>query len=157
MEADLRNGLYRLAAGWILSDGPSVGEGVRLAEQLLAAGFDGPATVEVASLPHDATLRDSEPLLRAMLAEHEIWSGEMTDRYAMLLRAFGFSDLPIHLFEGAFYSRLPHWDEQGPLDRALVVMFNERNHEANPERRLQMEARIRAEVRKSAEREGRKG
>lgn len=52
--------------------GPRIDQAVALAEDLVASGFIGDATVEVAALRRDASRSDAEPLVRNMLAEHGI-------------------------------------------------------------------------------------
>jgi hypothetical protein len=149
----LRDRLHLLACGFARPNGPSGEDAVRLAEDLIVAGLDGPATVEVAVLRRDTTLRDSEHLIRAMLSEHGIavTSPENDEEeHALLLTAFGFWGLPIHAFEGPFYARLPGWDEQEPLDHTLVVLLHERDQEADPRSRSEVEARMRIAVRAAA-------
>jgi hypothetical protein len=50
-------------------------------------------------------------------------------------------------FEGAFYARLPEWDQQDTLDRTLVIMMDERDHETDPGRRSAIEDRMREAIR----------
>jgi hypothetical protein len=88
--------------------------GVDLACDLLVAGLDTPATVEVAGLRRDATLGDSEELLRSMLEEHGVQipvPQTDADKFAALRLVFGFLNLPVSEFEGPFYERLPEWGE----------------------------------------------
>jgi hypothetical protein len=50
--------------------------------------------------------------------------------------------------EGPLYAQVPAWDDQGPLDRALVTLFDSRDHETTPDGRSALEEEIRAEVRR---------
>lgn len=114
------------------------------------AGFMGEATVEAAALSRDSLGSDAEPLVRAMLSEHGIDVPVIEDagsEYRVLLLAFGYWDLPIHFFEGPFYVRIPAWDDQGPLDRALVIMLDQRDHLTTPAERDAIEHEMRAVVR----------
>lgn len=76
---------------------------VRVAEDLVASGDDGEATIGIAALSRDSLGSDAEPLVRAALAEHGIdlpVPADEESEYQVLLRAFGYLDLPIHFFEG---------------------------------------------------------
>jgi hypothetical protein len=142
--------LHLVAVGFVLPAGPLVEEAVLLAEDLVASGFEGSATVTVASLERFATRSEAEQPIRDMLAEHEIRVPVPTDdhgEYRLLLTAFGYWDLPLHAFEGRFYVRIPAWDDQEPLDRALVTLLDRRNHETGPDARLSVEREMRASVR----------
>jgi hypothetical protein len=102
--------LHLLALGVLLHRPGVVAVGVDLACDLLVAGLDTPATVEVAGLRRDATLGDSEELLRSMLEEHGVQipvPQTDADKFAALRLAFGFLNLPVSEFEGPFYERLP--------------------------------------------------
>ncbi|WP_370289172.1 hypothetical protein [Nocardioides sp.] len=107
--------LRAVAIDVAMPSGPGLDEAIRLAEELVADGLGGPATLDVASLPIGAAQRDAEPVVRAMLAEFDMEvpqaEGE-AGRYRLLLWAFGHADLPVELFEGRFYARLAAWDEQ---------------------------------------------
>jgi hypothetical protein len=65
----------------------------------------------------------------------------------VLLRAFGYWELPIHFFEGPIYLRIPAWDDQDRLDRALVTMLDKRDHLTTPAERDAVEREMRAVVR----------
>jgi hypothetical protein len=142
--------LRLVAVGFVLPDGPRVRDAVVLAEDLLASGFTGPATVGVASLERGAIRSEAEQPIREMLAEHRICVPVLTsedDEYRLLLTAFGHWNLPLHFFEGPFYVRIPAWDDQGPLDRTLVTLLDRRDHETSPDARLSAEDEMRAAVR----------
>ena len=118
----------------------------------MASGFTGDATVEVAALRRDAARSDAEPLVLAMLAEHGIDLPTPQDEeaeYQLLLRAFGFWDLPLRDFYSPFLHRLPAWDEQGDLERALIALFDDLDHATEPAHKLAVEERMRAKVREA--------
>jgi hypothetical protein len=48
--------------------------------------------------------------------------------WPVVLRAFGFCDLPLGDFFGPFLSRLPAWDEQDGLERSLNLLLGELDH-----------------------------
>ena len=103
LRPDLDARLHREAVDFILPAGSRVDVAVAVAEDFVATGCTGVATVEVAALSRAASLSDAEPRLRAMLAEHGIAVPDATDEqseYRVLLYAFGYWDLPIHFFEG---------------------------------------------------------
>lgn len=132
--------------------GPRVDQAVVVAEDLVASGFTGDATVEVAALRRDAARSDAEPLVLAMLAEHGIDLPTPQDEeaeYQLLLRAFGFWDLPLRDFYSPFLHRLPAWDEQGDLERALIALFDDLDHATEPAHKLAVEERMRAKVREA--------
>jgi hypothetical protein len=130
--------------GFVLPAGPSVEDAVILAEDLLASGFTGPATLSVASMQRGTIRSDAEQPIREMLAEHGIRVPVPTDEddeYQLLLTAFGYWDLPLHSFEGPFYVHIPAWEDQEPLDRTLVTLLDRRDHETSPDARLSVRAR----------------
>ena len=150
LRTDLDARLHRVAVHFILPTGPRVDDAVAVAEDLLASGFKGEATVEVAALRRDTLLSDAEPLVRAMLYEHGIEvpiAEDEESEYRVLLLAFGYWELPIHFFEGPFYVRIPAWDDQGPLDRALVTLLDRRDQVTTPAERDAVEQEMRAVVR----------
>lgn len=142
--------LRAVAIDVAMPSGPGLDEAIRLAEELVADGLGGPATLDVASLPIGAAQRDAEPVVRAMLAEFDMEvpqaEGE-AGRYRLLLWAFGHADLPVELFEGRFYARLAAWDEQDELDRVLVGFLHERDLLSKPADRAAIEREMRAAVR----------
>jgi hypothetical protein len=147
---DLAARLHLVAVGFVLPEGPRVEDAVVLAEDLLASGFTGPATVEVASLERAAIRSEADLPIREMLAEHGIRvpaPSNDDDEYGLLLTALGHWNLPFHQFEGPFYVRVPAWDDQGPLDRALVTLLDHRDHESTPDARRAIEDEMRAHVR----------
>lgn len=147
---DLDARLHRVAVDFVLPTGLRVHDAVAVAEDLVASGFTGEATVEVAALSRDSLGSDAEPLVRAMLSEQGIDVPVIEDEdseYRVLLLRFGYWDLPIHFFEGPFYVRIPAWDDQGPLDRALVTMLDQRDHLTTPAERDAIEHEMRAVVR----------
>lgn len=150
LQPDLDARLHRVAVDFILPTGLRVDDAVALAEDLVVSGFMGEATIEVAALSRDSLGSDAEPLVRAMLSERGIdvlVTQDEDSEYRVLLLAFGYWDLPIHFFEGPFYVRIPAWDDQGPLDRTLVTMLDQRDHLTTPAKRDAMEQEMRAVVR----------
>jgi hypothetical protein len=149
-ERDPEARLHRVAVSFILPTGLRVDDAVAVAEDLVASGFTGEATVEVAALSRNSLVSDAEPLVRAMLSEHRIdvpIAEDEDSEYEVLLSAFGYWDLPIHFFEGPFYVRIPAWEDQGPLDRALVTLLDQRDHLTTPAGRDAIEREMRSVVR----------
>ncbi len=150
-DADLDARLHSVAVIFVLPTGLRVDDAVAVAEDLVVSGFIGEATVDVAALSRDSLASDAEPLVRAMLSEHGIDVPVIEDEdseYRLLLLAFGYWNLPIHFFEGPFYVRIPPWDEQGPLDRALVTLLDQRDHLTTPAERDAIEQEMRGAVRR---------
>lgn len=144
--------LHRVAVGFILPTGLDVNMAVALAEDMVASGVGEAATLAVATLARDSLVSDAEEPVREMLAEHGIDVPQPDndhDRYQVLLRAFGYWDLPLYNFEGPFYVQVPAWDDQGPLDRALVTMLDRRDHETTPQARAEVEQEMRDTVRRN--------
>jgi len=129
---DFEDRLHRLAVDLMLPvGGPRMEVAVVLAEDLVAAGYSGQATLEVASLRRDAVRSDAEPLVQRMLAEHGIDLPVPVDEDAefdLLLRAFGFWDLPVADLYVPFLNRLPAWEKQNDLQRTLLELFEELDH-----------------------------
>jgi hypothetical protein len=143
--------LHRVAVDFVVpGHGPRIDEAVILAEDLVASGFTGDATVEVAALRRDAIRSDAEPLVRNMLAECGIDLPTPQDEdaeYRLLLKAFGFWDLPIADFYSLFVHRLPSWDQQDALERTLVQLFDDLDHATHPAQEPEIVQRMRAAVR----------
>ena len=151
LSADFEARLHRVAVDLAFSvAGPHIEKAVVLAEDLVAAGLTGNATVEVAALPRNAIRSDAEPLMRDMLAEHGVESPVAEDEaaeYLVLLRAFGFWELPITDFHWPFLHQLPSWDEQDPLERTLIELLDELDHVAAQAAKAEVVERMRAAVR----------
>lgn len=150
LQPDLDARLHRVAVDFILPTGLRVDDAVALAEDLVVSGFTGEATVEAAALRRNSLGSDAEPLVRAMLSEHGIdvpVTQDEESEYRVLLLAFGYWDLPVHFFEGPFYVQIPAWDDQSPLDRALVTRLDQRDHLTTPAERDAVEQEMRAVVR----------
>jgi hypothetical protein len=129
---------------------PGLDEAIALAEEFVASGLGGPATLDVTSLPRGSVRSDAEPRVRAMLAEFGIDVPPAEDeaaRYRLLLWMFGHMGLPIELFEGPFYARLTAWDEQNELERQLVQLLHSRDQVSSPADREAIENEMRAAVR----------
>lgn len=142
--------IHRLAVNFILPTGLEVDIAVRLAEDMVASGVGGEATVAVAALARDSRVSDAEQPVRDMLAEHGIevpQPEDEQDEYQVLLRAFGYWGLPLHNFEGPFYAQIPAWNDQGPLDRALVTLLHRRDQKTTPGARAAVEQEMRDTVR----------
>ena len=95
-------------------------------------------------------LSDAAEPVRQMLAEHGLdvsQPGGEEDRYEVLPRAFGYWDLPVDHVERAFYSRVPDWDNQGRLDRALVTLLDRRDQATTPQAKSVIEEEMRDVVR----------
>lgn len=143
--------LHRLAVDLMfLGHGPRMEVAVVLAEDLVSAGFPGEATLEVACLRRDVTRRDAGPAVRRMLAEHGIDLPVPVDdvaAYELLLRAFGFWDLPVADLFVPFLDRLPAWEQQDDLQRTLLMLFEELEHTTEMTRKPAVVERMRAAVR----------
>jgi hypothetical protein len=102
---------------------------IDLAIDLLTAGKDTPGTVAVASLPAGTTLRDSEVLIRQMLAEQDVELPEPAEteaeQYAIALWAFGNGGLSVWEFSRRFYAQVPSWDHQSTRDRQLILLLDD--------------------------------
>lgn len=123
---------------------------VVLAEDLIAAGYTGKTTLEVACLRRDATRSDAEPLVQNMLAEHGIHLPVPVDEdaaYKLLRRAFGFWDLPVADLYMPFLNRVPAWKQQDELDRTLFLLFEELDHITNTAMKPAVVERMRAAAR----------
>lgn len=144
--------LHRLAVDLTFGPpgGPRMEVAVVLAEDLVAAGFTGEATLEVGVLRRDAIRSDAEPLVRRMLTEHGIDLSLPVDEaasYELLLRAFALWDLPAADLHLPFLNRVPAWDEQDELDRTLFRLFEELDHTTNTALKPAVVERMRAAVR----------
>lgn len=142
--------LQRVAVDFILPTGLDVNMAVVLAEDMVASGLGGEATLAVATLARDSLVSDADQPVREMLAEHGIDVPQPHDEqeeYEVLLRAFGYWNLPLCNFEGPFYVQIAAWDDQGPLDRALVTLLDRRDHETTPQARAALEQEMRCTVR----------
>lgn len=149
---DFSTRLKRLAVELVLETRPAVDPAVSLASDLVAADLDTPATVAVASLCGGASLSEAEAALRSMLEEQGIALPAFDsddDRYATIQHAFAYLDLPLADFEGPFYEQLVEWDQQGPLDRRIVRMLDERDNESRPPLKTEIEERIREAIRET--------
>ena len=130
--------------------GPRMEVAVVLAEDLVGAGYAGEATLEVACLRRDATRSDAESLVQSMLAEHGIDLPSPVDEaaaYELLLRAFGFWDLPVADLYVPFLNRVPAWEDQDELDRTLFLLFEELDHATTTAVKPAVVERMRAAVR----------
>lgn len=143
------NRLQRVAVDYILPTGLAVNMAVVLAEDIVASGLGGEATLAVATLARDSLVSDADQPVREMLAEHgiDVPQPHEQEEYEVLLRAFGYWNLPLYNFEGPFYVQIAVWDDQGPLDRALVILLDRRDHATTPQARAALEQEMRDTVR----------
>jgi hypothetical protein len=111
----LRARLCRLAARIALGHrSRSVTESIALACDLIGADVATPPVVAVASLSPDEAWRDAGAQILEMIESlgaevPRVEDDSMT--WPIVLRAFGFCDLPLADFFGPFLSRLPAWDD----------------------------------------------
>lgn len=148
--ADFDARLHGVAIEFILPSVPRGETAVVLAEDLVAAGLSGSATLAVATLSRNAALSEAEPAIRRMLAEHGIEVRDPHDEdaeYQALLVGFGYWDLPIHFFEGPFYVRIPAVADQSALVRTLVRLLDQRDHATTPREKDSIEQEMRTLVR----------
>ena len=142
--------LISVAADFGFGVGPRVSEAVALAEDLVAAGFSGAGTLEVAALRRDATFADAEPFLRQMLAEFGSEPPPRGDDGAWrrwLVWAFAFGRLPVVDFHGRFLALIPRVEEQTPLDRMVLRQLADVDAETSPTEKSRLVERMRAEAR----------
>ena len=147
----LRTRLCRLAARIALGHrSESVTESIALACDLIGADVATPAVVAVACLSPDETWRDAgAPILEMLegLGARVPQGEDESTAWPIVLRAFGFCDLPLVDVYGPFLSRLPAWDEQDDLERSLNLLLDELDHAGNSHARDLVVARMRAAVR----------
>jgi hypothetical protein len=144
-----RGALALLAARFVLPGiGPDADAAIRLACDLVANDLDTAATVEVAGLRYGAALRDSEPMIRQMLAEQGMPAAERDapepERLAVVLRAVAAGSLAVGEFFGFFMSALPAWDDQSEQQRALVLALNDWAEATTPEEQARTADGVRA-------------
>ena len=128
----------------------SVTESIALACDLIRADVATSPVVAVACLSPDETWRDAGARILEMLESLEAEVPQVEDEstaWPIVLRAFGFCDLPLADFFGPFLTRLPAWDEQDGLERSLNLLLDELDHAADPQARDVVIARMRAAVR----------
>jgi hypothetical protein len=135
-----RGALALLAARFVLPGiGPDADAAIRLACDLVAHDHETPATVEVAGLPFGTALRDSESVIRQMLAEQGMPTTERDapepERLAVVLRAVAAGALGVGEFFGFFMSSVPAWADQTDRQRALVLALNDWADAITPEDR----------------------
>lgn len=147
----LRARLCRLAARIALGRrSESVPESIALACDLIEADVAPPPVVAVASLSADDTWREAGATIVEMLAIFGPEVSEVQDEPAawpIVLRAFGFCDLPLGDFFRPFLNKLPAWDEQDDLERSLNLLLDQLDHAGDPQARDVVVARMRAAVR----------
>lgn len=144
--------LKRLAVELVLEKRPAVDLAVSLASDLVAAGLDTPGTIAVASLYGGTSLSEAEAVLRSMLDEQGVALPAFDsddNRHSTIRYAFAYLDLPLADFEGPFYEQLVEWDQQGPLDRLIVRMLDERDNESRPTLKTEIERRMREAIRET--------
>ncbi len=149
LEAGAVERLQAVAVEVAMPTRPGLDDAIALAEDLVACGLGGSATLEVASLPRGAVRSDAEPHVRGMLKEFGLDVPSTEDeaaRYRLLLWAFAYWNLPLASFEGRFYERLVTWDNQDELDRTLVRLLHERDLVSSSVERLAIEREMRTAV-----------
>jgi hypothetical protein len=139
----LRARLEALAVTFALPGAlPNTDDAIALASELLVEDLDTPATVAVAALSYGTPLSESEPLIRAMLAEHEVPASgpgaTERERFAFILRAFSGGGLGLGAFLTALYRGLPEWHEQSEVQRALVMLATQLDLEISPDRKARI-------------------
>jgi hypothetical protein len=120
-----------------------------LACDLIGADVATPPVVAVACLSPDETWRDAAaPILEMLesLGADVPQDADESTAWPIVLRAFGFCDLPLGDFFGPFLTRLPAWDEQDGLDRSLNLLLVELDHAGDPGARDVVVAQMRAAV-----------
>lgn len=149
--AELVEPVAQLAAEIALPEvGDVVATAIDIAVRLLTQDVDAPEIVRVAALDPRATRSDAEAPIRKMLTELGVGipdGSNEASRYELLRYGVGFWSLPIATFEGLFYVRIPPWDQQGTLDRAIVQLLDQRDHITDPSARQPIDDRIRAAAR----------
>jgi hypothetical protein len=147
----IRARLCRLAARIPLGHySDSITESIALACDLIVADVATPPVVAVASLAPDETWRDAGARILEMLESLGAAVPQVEDEttaWPIVLRAFGFCDLPLGDFYGPFLRRLPAWDEQDDFERSLNLLLDELDHAGNPQAREAVVALMRAAVR----------
>lgn len=149
-EANLEQRLHLLAYGFVSEPSRWTHAAVELAEDLVASGFTGTATEEVAVLPRDILFRDAEPSIQTMLVERGVdlpARGDFEAQYRMLLKTFGYWRLPFAEFFQPFVDLLPVVDKQDRLDRTLNRLFDEWEAAESKEAQREVSERMRAAIR----------
>ncbi len=133
--------------GWV----PDVRDAIQLATELLVAGTDGPATMEVALLDPGASFEQSRQSVCAMLVEHGFDMSALSDAdvYGFELDAFAAGLVDAHAIEGRFYDQLSASGPLTPLDRALVRLFDEREGLPDFQSRAVIETNMREVIREA--------
>lgn len=147
----LRARLCRLAARIALGQrSESVTESIALACDLIESDVATSRVIAVACLSPDETWRDAGARILEMLESLGAEAPQVGDEstaWPIVLRAFGFCDLPLADFFGPFLSRLPAWDEQDGLERSLNLLLDELDRASDRPARDVVVARMRAAVR----------
>ena len=129
---------------------------IDLALALVIADRATPATTDVAALAPGTPLRDAKPLILDMLSEQDIpfapEGSTEAEQWTVALWAFGRGGLPVSEFAQYFYSQLPAVGDQDETDQEIVVLLDEWQRQTSPERRLPLEAAMRAAARRGAAR-----
>jgi hypothetical protein len=121
---------------------PNTDDAIALACDLLVEDLDTPATVGVAALSYGTPFSESEPLIRAMLAEHEVPApgpgATERERFGVVLRAFSGGGLGLNAFLTALYRGVPEWHEQSEVQRSLIRLAIHLDLEISPERKARI-------------------
>jgi hypothetical protein len=146
----LRGRLGRLAARIALGHrSDSVTEAIELACDLVSADVAIPQVVAVACLTSGETWRDAGGPIFEMLESlgAEVAVEDESAAWPVVLRAFGFCDLPLVDFYGPFLAMLPPWDEQDELEHSMILLLDDLDHAVDVQARDVVVAQMRAAVR----------
>ena len=151
LRASLRERTGRLAGMVALGRHlDAMDQAIPLACDLIVAGIEPQSVVAVAQLPPGSTWRDGRDAVVTMLASLSYTVEEPLnpdDKWEVLLRAFAYWELPPEHFLGPFLQRVPGVDTQSELDRELLLLFDELDHETEAVRRAAVVERMRRLVR----------
>lgn len=143
--------LGRVAAEVVIgSQATATAQAIDLACDLISADLASEAVVDVAALSPNETWRDAGPVVLTMLATLGMPVPDPSDTTAewdLMLRAFGFWELPIAAFYGPFMDRLAAWDDQSPIERTLTLLLEELDRGTTPMRKAAVVEQMRAAVR----------
>ncbi|MFD3406446.1 hypothetical protein ACFWUU_37515 [Kribbella sp. NPDC058693] len=147
--------LGRLAAAVVVGRrATAIEQAIELACDLISYGLAPQTVVDVAALSPNETWREAGPIVLTMIETLGIHVPDPTDNAAeweLLLRAFGFWDLPVADFYGPFLHQLPAWDKQSAMERSITRLLDELDRETTPAGKAAVVERIRATVRGALE------
>ena len=151
LRASLRSRLGQLAGMVALGRHlDAMDQATPLACDLLVADIALPGVIATAGLTPGTTWRDGRDVVLAMLDDLGYTVEEPSspdDEWPILLRAFAYWELPPEQFIGPFLHRVPDVEHQTDLDRELLLLFDEFDHETEPAGRAAIVDRMRRAVR----------